>query len=299
MCQLSIFKRLLCAYYQEGGLYEALQVIGRGDDDLAQALGEATDAAVEKAVETFPDGSAKVANMLNAVGEKVAEGVIVVMETEAGKKVEYYWNQIDERDREALMGAGKVASFIIPAAAVAKLKTLRNLDVNTDIPLDKWVNDPNHPNWEQVSPIDKQVLETPNGFNNVKQESGGTLIFHENIDGHTIRKHVGKTDEELANRFIEEPRIPSSSSYSDLRTAESAVGDTLVAKQVDIKEWMADSTITSTLDLPHTVEYPVGRVLRPESTFSEPSSTVLVVLKKDPLARNGYRILTSYPDLID
>jgi len=285
--------------YQEGGLYEGLQAIGRGDDPLSQALGDATDAAVELAVDTFPESSAQVSNVLDAVGDKVAAGVIVVMETEAGERVEYYWNQIDKADRDALKGAGKVVSLVIPAAVITKLRTLRNLNVDTDIPLDKWVNDPNHPNWEQVSSTDRKIIETPNGFNNVKQESGGTLIFHENIDGHTIRKHVGKTDEELTERYLAEPDLKGSSTYPDLRTAESAVGDTLLAKQLEIKNWLEDVDDIGPKSLNHTVEYTVGKVVLPGTNISEPTSKIFVHLRKDPLARNGYRIVTSYPKQIN
>ena len=65
----------------------------------------------------------------------------------------------------------------------------------------------------------------------LKSENGGTLIFHENLDGHTLRRHVGKTDTELLARFQTEPDILDSSTYPNLEMAQRVVGETLQAQQ--------------------------------------------------------------------
>ena len=69
----------------------------------------------------------------------------------------------------------------------------------------------------------------------LKSESGGTLIFHENLDGHTLRRHVGKTDTELLARFQTEPDILDSSTYPNLEMAQRVVGETLQAQQAKCK----------------------------------------------------------------
>jgi hypothetical protein len=77
-----------------------------------------------------------------------------------------------------------------------------------------------------VEPVNVMVNESsesgsvvPDRTPLIKSESGGTLIFHENLDGHTIRWHVGKTAEQLLQRFDAEPDILGSSSYPDIETA--------------------------------------------------------------------------------
>lgn len=141
--------------YKEGGLYEGLQAIGRGDDPLAQAITSVAEAGIELAAEHYPEETQKAAQVLMAAGEKISAGVKVVMETEAGETVTRYWNEIPEEDRNALIGAGSVVSMIIPAGVVTKLKTLSKIDVEPG----EWIKDPNHANWKKVSNEDREILE--------------------------------------------------------------------------------------------------------------------------------------------
>lgn len=82
---------------------------------------------------------------------------VVMEDTETGRSVTRYWNEIPQSERDALVGAGSVISMIIPAGAMAKLKTLSNLDVEAG----DWVQDPKHPNWQQVPPEQRDVLDAP------------------------------------------------------------------------------------------------------------------------------------------
>lgn len=128
----------------------------------------------------------------------------------------------------------------------------------------------------------------------IKSESGGTLIFHENLDGHTIRKHIGKTDEQLLQRFETEPDILGSSTYLDIETAQRAVGDVLSRNRNNVQDWLTNSP-KPRLTLNETLDYEVGRVIPQGATASQPSNKSFVLLVKDPLAPNGYRVHTSFP----
>ena len=51
---------------------------------------------------------------------------------------------------------------------------------------------------------------------------GGGLMAHEGLDGgHTLAKHVGKSDEFLRHRLATEPRIKAASTFYDRQTAET------------------------------------------------------------------------------
>ena len=54
---------------------------------------------------------------------------------------------------------------------------------------------------------------------------------------HTIKKHVGKTIQQLKLRLADEPRLRRSSSFSSLDVAERAVSDAIAANIDDIRAW--------------------------------------------------------------
>lgn len=140
--------------YQEGGLLEGLQSIGRGDDPLSQAMGDVTEAGVELLAAQFPEAAEDTAQILNAVGDKISAGVKVVLETNTGQQVTRYWNEIPEDKRNALVGAGKVVSFVVPASVITKLRTVSNLEVEPG----DWVKDSGHSNWDRVPDSDREFL---------------------------------------------------------------------------------------------------------------------------------------------
>jgi hypothetical protein len=128
----------------------------------------------------------------------------------------------------------------------------------------------------------------------IKSESGGTLVFHENLDGHTIRRHVGKTEEQLLQRFETEPDILGSSTYTDLEIAQRAIGDVLSRNSNSVQDWLINSP-QPRLALNETLDYEVGQVIPQGDTISQASNKSFVLLVKDPLAPNGYRVHTSFP----
>jgi filamentous hemagglutinin len=145
--------------YQEGGLYEALQAFGTGEHPLAEAMNSVTEQAVEWAASEFPEETKELAGILGAVGNTVAAGVQVVMETSTGETVTRYWNELSPQDQNAIIGGLGLISVIVPAGVVTKLKTLSSLP--PEIELNDWVSDPNSPNWDKVSPEQKEVLLSP------------------------------------------------------------------------------------------------------------------------------------------
>ena len=123
------------------------------------------------------------------------------------------------------------------------------------------------------------------------------LSIDESMGGHTLARHVGKTDEELADRLRREPRISAASTYTDRATAERTVGAALAAGGGKLSAWEKRTGPRPNLVLNYTSRggQPLGRSLRRGQKRAVPSAHAIVVLRWDERARRYY-VLTSYPE---
>src|SRR5579864_5377284 len=64
------------------------------------------------------------------------------------------------------------------------------------------------------------------------------LSQDEAAGGHTLRKHVGRSDEELRQRLRHERNIAAASTWSDRETAERAVGTAVEQNREKIERWL-------------------------------------------------------------
>ncbi|WP_408653275.1 RNase A-like domain-containing protein [Jatrophihabitans sp.] len=64
-------------------------------------------------------------------------------------------------------------------------------------------------------------------------------MAHEGLDGgHTLAKHVSKTEEFLRNRLATEPGIKAASTFYDRQSAESALSEIIDANRSEIARWL-------------------------------------------------------------
>jgi Bacterial CdiA-CT RNAse A domain len=119
------------------------------------------------------------------------------------------------------------------------------------------------------------------------------LSSDELAGGHTLRKHVGRTDDELRDRLAHED-ISASSTYTDKTAAEFAVGNALHDGQYRIEQWMQRSGGHPNLVLDYHGDQPIGRTLHRGDSSSQPCSDAKVVLRW--LSSSEYYVLTSYPE---
>jgi hypothetical protein len=110
--------------------------------------------------------------------------------------------------------------------------------------------------------------------------------------GHTLSKHVARTDAELRDRLARE-NIPAASTYTDRTAAQFAVGNALQHNATRIEIWMARSTHPN-LVLDYHSDHPVGRALHRGDSSSHPCSDAKIVLRW--LSSSEYFVLTSYPE---
>lgn len=119
------------------------------------------------------------------------------------------------------------------------------------------------------------------------------LAADEARGGHTLARHVGKTEQELRDRLAREPDISAASSYFDIAAAERSVALALAAKRSDVTRWSQGSGNRQNLALRYTVGEPVGISVERGARSPREVKAVVVVLR---WAGDGWYVLTSYPD---
>jgi hypothetical protein len=121
------------------------------------------------------------------------------------------------------------------------------------------------------------------------------LSEDESRGGHTLSRHVGRTDEDLRQRLQRE-RISAASTYTDVLAAEQTVGATLHTNADRVQNWAQREgrKPNLALDFHGDVAHPVGRTMHRGDSTAQPCSNAVVVLKSE--GSNGYYVLTSYPE---
>jgi hypothetical protein len=120
------------------------------------------------------------------------------------------------------------------------------------------------------------------------------LARDEERGGHTLKKHVGQTDEQLAERLRRERNISAASTWTDLATAEEGVASALRANRERIDSWMRRGYPRPNLALHYDAGQGIGRSLRRGEDRPVGCTSAVIVLRAD--APNSYYVLTTYPE---
>lgn len=112
--------------------------------------------------------------------------------------------------------------------------------------------------------------------------------------GHTIARHVGRTDDQLRERLARES-ISAASTYTDLETAERVVGLAIRRQHALVEEWQGREGPGPNLVLrvAAPTQSPIGRVLRRSGGEAIEVRAAVVVLRR---TEHGFIVLTSYPE---
>jgi len=116
----------------------------------------------------------------------------------------------------------------------------------------------------------------------------------ERLGGHTLRRHVGKSDDELRQRLREEPNISAASTYNDEATAERVIAATLTQNARRVQTWQARAGRKPNLALHYRGSSPIGRSIRQGESVAERCSDAIVVLQAT--GEGGFKVLTTYPE---
>ncbi len=133
-------------------------------------------------------------------------------------------------------------------------------------------------------PVERVALDASNRHDLSRDEARG---------GHTLQRHMGKTDADLRERLHTED-VSAVSTYTDRAMAEMAVAAAIRENAEKINRWLRRPGGHSNLVLDYDSNSPIGRSMRRGETQSFPCSHAVAILKY--AGANDYYVLTSYPD---
>jgi len=121
------------------------------------------------------------------------------------------------------------------------------------------------------------------------------LAEHEALGGHTILKHVGRTEAQLRTRLLAEANIPAASSFPSLRVAETVISDAMKARAPLVRAWASSANQGSKYVWVHNAAKTIGYGVVRQSGVITNMQKVLIVLKPTQVSGKLYFILTAYP----
>ena len=107
--------------------------------------------------------------------------------------------------------------------------------------------------------------------------------------GHTLARHVGRTDAQLRDRLRRE-QISAASTYTDRATAERVVARTLARQRSRVDQWLARKGRA-----PTSRSITVETAARPSGEAAVACTDAVVVLRWD--GGRGFIVLTTYPEV--
>ena len=119
----------------------------------------------------------------------------------------------------------------------------------------------------------------------------------ESRGGHTLARHVGRSDADLRERLRRERQISAASTYTDRATAERVVARTLRRNRARVDQWLARPGSRPNLALDYRGEKrePIGRSMMRRHPQPLVCTDAVVVLRAD--GPRAFIVLTSYPEV--
>jgi len=147
---------------------------------------------------------------------------------------------------------------------------------------------PTSESWSERQPANS-VRETTSSAGTERYD----LSRDEGRGGHTLRKHVGRSDEELRARLERERDISAASTWTDRTVAEETVAQALRAERGRIDAWIERGSRRSNLALHFAAGRLIGRSIARGAYQSAPCTQAVIVLRADG---DGFYVLTTYPE---
>jgi len=151
---------------------------------------------------------------------------------------------------------------------------------------------PSSESWSERpgdTPRDTRSAQSPQPVNGDRYD----LSRDEKRGGHTLRRHVGRTDDQLRQRLKRERDISAASTWTDRAMAEDTVAAALRAERSKIENWQRRGERRTNLALHFDAGHPIGRSLVRGATEVVPCTETVIVLRADG---EGFYVLTTYPE---
>jgi hypothetical protein len=120
------------------------------------------------------------------------------------------------------------------------------------------------------------------------------LARDEQRGGHTLHRHIGRSDEQLMERLGREPDISAASTYNDAVAAEQTVAAALAQEHDRVESWLNRPDAHPNLALQYHGHDPIGRSIRRGDRAPQPCYDAAVVLRWD--GDHRFHVLTTYPE---
>ena len=120
------------------------------------------------------------------------------------------------------------------------------------------------------------------------------LAVDESFGGHTLTRHVGRSDAQLRERLEREGHITAASTYTDRKAAEKTVAAALEQHQSQINSWLRRNGEHRNLVLDYDSSEPLGKTLNRNHPEAVPCAHAVVVLRW--ISEEKFYILTTYPE---
>jgi hypothetical protein len=112
--------------------------------------------------------------------------------------------------------------------------------------------------------------------------------------GHTLTRHVARSDEQLRERLARERNISAASTWTDRESAEETVAHALQAERGRVENWMRRGFPRANLALHYRAGQVVGRSLRRGDSQPVDCTSAVIVLRAD--GPESFYVLTTYPE---
>ena len=123
----------------------------------------------------------------------------------------------------------------------------------------------------------------------------GFLYQHENCGGHTIERHIAKSDSYLRNRLATS-NISAASTFYELNQAGQVIVNAINRNSYRVNNWLNGSS-NYRLVLNYTHHRNIGKVLQRGARYLRATRKFKVVLDKRRCSSHRYMVLTAYPVL--
>jgi hypothetical protein len=122
------------------------------------------------------------------------------------------------------------------------------------------------------------------------------LAEEEAAGGHTIARHVGRTEGQLQARLASEPRIPAASSFRTIEEAQAVLSRAMRANRQVIETWAKNPNAPNRLRLLFNAGQDIGYGVVRQTGGLQNMQKVRIVLEKTSVNGKLYYILTSFPE---
>ncbi len=192
--------------------------LGTGTDPLSIAIQNAEDKIFSTVGKVVPDDVKEAyLRAMSAVGGVVADGVKIVVnncgDIPGCTLGEQSWNSLSDKQKNMFMGAVNLIELIIPGPSIQKLGSTIDIQANNpNVDVLNIINDPNHPDAQNISTSDRANLN-PQSVTLDELISNGPYTTQYTIGGHLpgvkangdlTYRNDGTLGEEMTNQIVKD-----------------------------------------------------------------------------------------------